>query len=366
MEFFFDPENPHCPLLGEVEGEVLRLIPAEVRRKGSEEPVEVTVREALDRGYIMMEWQAFFMALAKRFLVELGVPEDKQRFIEKLEWERAHYSIQGYDQEIYLERWGWVEVSGHNYRTDYDLKCHMGASGVDMRVFKESDKVVEKVRVSIKPIMEKIREDFGENASRVARAISRVSPEELKASLRNNGFYMVEGFKILPKHVQIIHRKIVEKGRRFIPHVIEPSFGSDRLVYVVLEYAYTVKDGRVILRLPRDLAPIQVAVLPLVSRDGLPERAKEIHRMLIDEGFLAEYDESGFIGRRYARFDEVGTPICITVDYQTLKDNTVTLRDRDTWRQVRAEIRSLPRLLWDYFRFKMDFDDLGSPFKRES
>ncbi|KYH42509.1 MAG: glycyl-tRNA synthetase subunit beta [Candidatus Bathyarchaeota archaeon B26-1] len=364
LEFFFDPEKPGCPLLGEVENEVLRLIPAEVRLKGSEEPIEITVKEALEKGYIKMEWLAFFMALAKRFLVELGVPEDKQRFIEKLAWERAHYSAQGFDQEVYLDRWGWTEVSGHNYRTDFDLKSHMEESGVDMRVFKEEGRVVERVETSVKPKMDVIGRDFRGDAPKVARLISKTSPEELEKSLEERGFYTLEGYKILPSHVEIVRKKRVERGRRFVPHVIEPSFGSDRLVYVVLEYAYTKKGSRTILKIPRDLAPIEVAVLPLVSRDGLPEKAREVHSTLISEGFLAEYDESGSIGRRYARFDEVGTPICITVDYQTLEDETVTLRDRDTWEQVRTEIGRLPQLLREYFRWEREFKDLGTPYRK--
>ncbi|MGC9346110.1 MAG: glycine--tRNA ligase, partial [Candidatus Bathyarchaeales archaeon] len=143
LEFFFDPEEPNCFLLKDVENETLRLVLAESKLRGSEEIVEVTVKEALEKSYIKAEWQAVFMALAKKLLVDLGVPAEKQRFIEKLPWERAHYALQSFDQEVYVERWGWVEVSGHAYRTDYDLKRHMKFSGADMRVFKEYEKPVE-------------------------------------------------------------------------------------------------------------------------------------------------------------------------------------------------------------------------------
>jgi glycyl-tRNA synthetase len=294
VEFFLDPENRKCDRLHEVENEELRLITAENKLKGNTEPITVTVKEALNKGIIKEEWQAYFMALAKNFLVELGVPEEQQRFIEKLEWERAHYSVQGFDQEVYLDRWGWTEVSGHNYRTDYDLSRHMKASGVDLTAFKESEK----------------------------------------------------------------------GGRRFVPHVIEPSFGLDRLAYVALEYAYTKKKKRTLLSLSRDIAPIQANVFPLVSKDGLPEKAKEVYQILINEGFNVEWDESGSIGRRYARADEAGTPLGITIDYQTLEDGTVTLRDRDTWRQVRSEIGNLSQLLRAYFRHKLDFEGLGELIER--
>jgi len=163
--------------------------------------------------------------------------------------------------------------------------------------------------------------------------------------------------------VEIIHQKVVERGKRFIPHVVEPSFGSDRLLYVALEYAYRVKDDRAMLSFPREIAPIQVGVYPLVSKDGLPEKALKLHKMLLDEGFVAECDEAGSIGRRYARADEVGIPLGLTVDYETLSDNTVTIRDRDSWKQVRSRIEDLPELLHKYFRSKINFEDLGKPFE---
>ncbi len=363
IEFFFDPEEPQCPLIEEVKDEKLRLIPAELKLKGIYEPIEVTVSKALEMGYIKTEWQAFFMAWAKRFLQSLGVPAENQRFIEKLEWERAHYSAQGYDQEVLLERWGWVEVSGHNFRTDFDLRRHMEHSGADLRVFKEYEKPIIKERTVIKPIGATIGPEFKEKAKEVIKFLEEANPQEIEQSFKEKGYYILGDYKILPKHVKIIHEKVEEKGRRFIPHVVEPSFGLDRLVYVALEYAYKTKDGRPILSFPRDIAPIQVGVYPLVSRDGLPEKAKKIYRMLIDEGFTAEYDESGSIGRRYARADEIGTPLGITVDYQTLKDDSVTIRDRDSWKQVRTSIKDLPKLLHEYFNWKIDFENLGAPFK---
>ena len=359
LEFFFDPEEPHCPMLKEVEKETLRLIMAENKVKGIEDPIEVTVREALNKGHIKAEWQAFFMALSKRFLAELGVPEDEQRFIEKLDWERAHYSIQGFDQEVHLDRWGWVEVSGHNYRTDYDLKRHMEFSGVDMRAFKEYEKPLTTEAVTVKPVMSKIGPAFKEEASRVVKLLSATDPGELEVSFKRQGYHMVESFKILPEHVEITHKRVKEKGRRFVPHVVEPSFGSDRLFYVTIEYAYTTREGRALLSLPRDLAPVQLGVYPLVNKDGLPEKARQVYQMLTNEGFTVEYDEAGSIGRRYARADEVGTPLGVTIDYQTLRDETVTIRDRDTWKQVRNEIEKLPELLGAYLHYKIEFGDMG-------
>jgi glycyl-tRNA synthetase len=361
LEFFFDPEEPDCYLLKEVENEKLRFLRAETRLKDSEEITQASVKDALRMGVVKSEWHAVFMAYAKKLLVELGVPEDKQRFIEKLPWEKAHYARQTFDQQVLVERWGWVEVAGHADRTDYDLRSHMERSGVDMRVFKEYERPVEKEQLRIKPVMAKLGPIFKKEAGKVADMLSEADPKEVEESMKKNGYYMLGDHKILPQHVDVRRQKAVERGRHFIPHVVEPSLGSDRLLYVALEYAYQVKEDRVILSFPRDITPIQVGVYPLVSKDGLPEKALEVHRMLVDEGFIAEYDEAGSIGRRYARADETGTQLGITVDYDTLEEGTVTIRDRDSWKQVRTSIEDLKPRLREYFHSKINFEQLGSP-----
>jgi glycyl-tRNA synthetase len=344
-----------------VENEALRLLSAEDRLEGSEEITEVTVKEALERDYIRSEWQAVFMALQKKLLVDLGIPSEKQRFIEKHPWERAHYSSQTFDQEVLVERWGWIEVNACACRTDYDLKRHSEFSGQDMYVFKEYEKPIKKEQITIKPVMAKLGPTFKKEAAKVAEVLSKTDPKEVETVLKQKGYFMLDSRKILPEHVDIKHEKILERGRRFIPYVIEPTFGSDRLFYVAFEHAYRIKDDRTLLSFPRDIAPVQVSVYPLMSKDELPEKALELHRMLLNEGFVAEYDDAGSIGRRYARADEAGIPLSITVDYDTLRDETVTIRDRDTWKQVRNRIEELPELLHRYFRWKINFEELGAP-----
>ena len=360
VEVFVDPEDLTCPRLSEVEDEELRLVTAKMRARNEEQPLIVTAREAVNKGYISAEWQAYFMIISKYFLSSLGIPWERQRFKEQMPWEKAHYSKQTFDHEVYLERFGWVEVAGHAYRTDYDLKRHMEHSKVDLTVFKryKEPRVVEKT--IIKPLKEVIKADFGGNASKIFNLLKNIDPVEVKESFEKKGYYEFGDARIEPKHVKVEKRVEKVTGRRFIPHVFEPSFGADRLVYATLEYSYSVRENRIVLKLPRDLAPIQVAVFPLVSKDGLPDIAQNIWKMLKNEGIRATYDDSGSIGRRYARADEIGVPIAVTVDYQTPKDDTVTLRDRDTWRQVRVSVHRLIDELLDYFRCKKSFDELGS------
>lgn len=359
LEFFFDPEEPRCCLLAEVENEVLPILLCETRLKECEDTTDVTVREALDRKIIRSEWQAFFMAMAKRLLIDLGVPAEKQRFIEKLTWEKAHYSSQSFDQEVLVDRWGWVEVSGHAYRTDFDLKCHMQASGVDMTVYKEYANPVEKEELTVKPIMAKLGPVYKGEAGKVAALLAKAPPKEVADAMKRDGFFMADKYLVKPDQVDIGMQKTIVRGTRFIPHVVEPSFGSDRLFYVALEYAYGLKEDRVVLSFPRSIAPIQVGVYPLMSKDGLDDKASEVQRILANEGFVTEMDETGSIGRRYARADEAGVQLGVTIDYDTLKDETVTIRDRDSWQQVRTRTKDLPELLHRYFQGKINFKDLG-------
>jgi glycyl-tRNA synthetase len=363
LEFFFDPEERNCCLLGEVEKETLRILLADTREKGSEETVEVTVKQALEKGIVRVEWQAFFMAMAKKLLLQLGVPADKQRFIEKLPWEKAHYSSQSFDQEVFVERWGWVEVSGHAYRTDYDLSSHMKASGVDLRVYKEYASPVETEELVAKPVMAKLGPAFKNEAGKVSTLIGKEDVSELAMALKKDGYFMIGDYKIMPEYITVGKQKTTTRGKRFVPHVIEPSFGVDRLFYVALEYAYGVKDDRVMLSFPKGIAPVQVGVYPLMSKDGLLEKAQELRRTLAAAGFQVEFDEAGSIGRRYARGDEAGIPLGITVDYETLSGDTVTVRDRESRQQVRAPVKDLPELIQRFFADKLVFSDLGFPLE---
>ena len=137
-----------------------------------------------------------------------------------------------------------------------------------------------------------------------------------------------------------------EKEESYVPYVVETSIGLDRMFLAVLSNALrveTLEDGseRTVMRIPAALAPVKLAVLPLIKKDGLPEKAREIMNLLkLDHS--VQYDEKDAIGRRYRRQDAIGTPLCITIDHETLEDNAVTLRDRDTMEQVRVPISELP------------------------
>lgn len=171
------------------------------------------------------------------------------------------------------------------------------------------------------------------------------------------GFKEVEGIHSrtdfdLSQHQQYSGKKIqyfdTELNESYVPYVIETSIGVDRMFLQIMSAAYCEEDlskdgkqdSRVVLRLPAALAPVKMAIMPLVKKDGLPEKAQEIMNLLKYD-FNCQYDEKDSIGKRYRRQDAIGTPFCITVDHQTLKDHAVTIRDRDTMQQERVAIDQL-------------------------
>ncbi len=138
--------------------------------------------------------------------------------------------------------------------------------------------------------------------------------------------------------------RILDDGEKILPWVWEDSMGIDRTLFIALDAAYTQENKRVFLKLPPYLAPIQVAVFPLVNKDGLPEKAKEVYNMLKVE-LDTFFDKKSSIGRRYYRVDEIGVPYGVTIDYDTLKDDTVTIRERDSKKQIRIKIDTLKEWL---------------------
>lgn len=228
-------------------------------------------------------WEKLFemwVDYIKEYHKELGLSPDDLVWHEIPDGERAHYSKRTIDIE-YKFPFGTKELHAIAYRTDFDLKAHEKVSG---------------------------------------KNLSYTDP--------------------------VTQEKIV-------PHVIEPTFGIDRTFFAVLCSSYNEeeaptaggeKETRVVLKIPRSLAPIKVAILPLSKKDELCKKSQEVWD-LIRPHFRSEYDETQSIGKRYRRQDEIGTPYCITIDFDTLNDNAVTVRDRDTMQQERIKISELIKYL---------------------
>ena len=227
-----------------------------------------------------------WLAAMGLWLQTIGVRDENLRVREHDREELSHYSSRTVDFEyLFPGSMGWKELYGLANRSDYDLRQHQEYSGEDLRYFDQTD------------------------------------------------------------------------GSRFLPHVIEPTFGVDRTILVLLLDAYAEEettdvngkaDTRVLLRLHPRVAPVKAAILPLAKKPELTSVARELRQRLEDAiPGVIDYDETGNIGKRYRRQDEIGTPFCFTVDFDTLEDQAVTVRDRDTTAQERIALADVPSYLRD-------------------
>jgi glycyl-tRNA synthetase len=206
------------------------------------------------------------------FTKKVGLNQAKLRWRTHEEFELSHYSKRTEDLE-YEFPWGFKEMFGCAYRTDFDLSNHAKASGQPL-VYTYPD------------------------------------------------------------------------GKKVVPHVLEPTFGLSRLITIILVDAYREEElengeTRVYLDLAPEIAPVKYAVLPLIKKEPLQNLAREIQAKLRERGLVVEYDEAGTVGKRYRKQDEIGTPSCITVDFDSLEDGCVTIRDRNTTEQRRVKIEDL-------------------------
>ncbi len=311
------------------------------RQQKCEDPEEMSMREAVDRGIIANEYVAYYVALTHELLVTIGIKPERLRFRQHLPDERAHYATDCWDAEVFSSRFGWVETVGIADRTDYDLRAHAAQSGTPMTVFIQYNVPKKAERRRIIPNMSVLGKQYRTKAKAIFAALETAIPTPDGADIE------IGDEKIhIPAGLFEVRDEVIEiRGEDITPHVIEPSYGIDRMCYAVLEQAYDedIADGekRTVMRLSPNVAPVQVAVFPLMSRDGLDILAGDITRTFHKKGILAEYDDSGAIGRRYRRQDEIGTPFAVTVDYDTRDNNSVTLRDRDTMSQIRVPIADL-------------------------
>jgi glycyl-tRNA synthetase len=285
---------------------------------------------------------AYYMYLTQEFLMTAGVNPKKFRFRKHGDDELAHYATECWDAELHSERFGWIECVGIADRSAYDLRSHIDSSKTDMYAIRKYDepKIIEVQKIV--PNMGKLGPLYKGKAGKIKSLLENMEAKDTKIiSLTIDG----ETIEIPKDCYELVKTKEKVIGEKFIPHVIEPSFGIDRILYCLLEHNYHEgkKKGEEyrILKFNPIIAPIKVGVLPLISDEKLIKIAYEIDKKLRNAGIKTYYDDGGSIGRRYARMDEVGTPFCVTVDHDTLKDRTVTIRERDTTKQVRKKIDDL-------------------------
>ncbi len=364
LELFIDPETDR-PSLESVASEELRLYPVSNQHESSDDLVTYSVADAVESEIITSEWIAYYLGVANQWFQSIGIDPERFRFRQHLAGERAHYAADCWDAEAEING-NWIEITGFAYRSDYDLRKHGEYAEDDYTVFKQYDEPIVEEKAQLDPDMSYFGPEFGEEANAVVRALESElveNPDAFNGETVSVEFDDKEvAIPVDKAGVTIEETKV--SGEHFIPHVIEPSFGIDRLVYAVLAHSLEEdvidEEERTVLQLPDSIAPTFVGVFPLMDRDGLGSTAQEITTTLRKQGFSVSFDDSGSIGRRYRRQDEIGTPYCVTVDYESLENETVTLRDRDSAAQHRVPIESLPAVLEKLQSDEVSFQRIGS------
>jgi glycyl-tRNA synthetase len=339
-ELFVHPDNKSWPRFDVVKGIPLPLVP----NTGS--PMSVSLGEAVASGVIANEVLGYFIWLTYKFAIDIGLDPGRLRYRQHGKTEMAHYASDCWDLEAQIG-YGWTELVGVADRGCYDIQAHIDHSQADLTAFEMFDQPKEVEEEVVIPKFDALGPLFKSKAKSVAEALGKLRPDVVRGKKLIEVEVGGEKLSVPSSCIEIAVRKEKVSGRKIVPHVIEPSYGVDRILYAVLEHAYTRKDDRVVLRLKGSVAPIKAGVFPLMAKDGLDSVALELDASLSEAGIASYYDDSGSIGRRYARMDEVGTPCCVTVDYDTKSDGTVTIRERDTAEQVRVRKELVPNAVED-------------------
>jgi glycyl-tRNA synthetase len=338
-EIFFDPKNKNHPNFKKVQDIELYLFIDDKLKKYS-------LKRAVNDKIINNQALAYYMYLTQDFLISAGIDINKFRFRKHADNELAHYAEECWDAELYSERFGWIECVGIADRSAYDLNSHIKKSGTDMYASRKYDEPkIVKVK-KIVPKMDELGPLFKGKAGKI-----KIFIDNLEVNDSKNICIEIDGelIEIPQKCYNIVEIKEKKTGEKFIPHVIEPSYGIDRILYCILEQNYIEtkkKDEEYrILKLKSIISPIKVGVFPLINNEKLLKIAEKIDMLLRNSGIETYYDDKGTIGRRYARMDEVGTPYCITVDHDSIEDDSVTIRYRDTAKQDRIKINEIKKIL---------------------
>jgi glycyl-tRNA synthetase len=372
IEHFVDPNDKSHPRFNEVRDYLLPLLPRDIQKEAGNS-IKMTIGDAVDQNIVNNQTLGYFLVRVHSFLISIGIKEENLRFRQHLPNEMAHYASDCWDAEIKCS-YGWIECVGNADRACYDLTVHAKASGKTMSAFINfPDGPREQEFLELKFDRASIGKTFKNKAKDLLAHFDDIkdNQEELQCiqlALQKNERTTVMGMDVTKEMIQINLVKKQVSGKRVRPSVIEPAFGIGRIIYCLLEQSFCQKpneDGnvRTLLTLKPNIAPVQCAVFPLLANVEFEKVVGDINKLLRKAKISQHLDTSSVsIGRRYARVDEIGCPYCVTVDHQTLTDNTVTIRERDTTEQLRVPIIDLVSILNNMIQSEITWDQYKSKY----
>lgn len=343
IEHFVDPQDKHHVRFSEVRHVVLSLLDRTVQESGSTKVTQMSIGEAVDKGIVANETLGYFLARINLFLLKIGIDPRRLRFRQHMGNEMAHYATDCWDAEI-ENSYGWTECVGCADRAAYDLSVHSARTNRPLVVrepLKEPILTEREVPEFNKKLLGKT---FGQDTDLVKRFVENMNEEELvalkyeltqgSAKISANG----KDITLTPQILSISRKTFKQTTREYTPNVIEPSFGFGRILYALLEHSFWCREQDVergVLSLPTLVAPTKVLIVPLSAKAEFDPLIEEVSTKLRKAGIFSRIDDSSAtIGKRYARNDELGTPFGVTLDFASLQNRTMTLRERDTTDQL--------------------------------
>jgi len=348
IEHFLDPEDKNHPKFDSVKDVEVSLYSACCQMEGKS-VYKTTIGEAVGEKTIDNQTLGYFIARIQQFLEKAGVDVSKMRFRQHMANEMAHYAKDCWDAEL-LTSYGWVECVGCADRSAFDLQAHSKATGVSLVAEKKLSEAKTVEITEMVPNKQVMGKAFKKEAKSVTDQLANLSLEDIskfESELESQGeFQLNDSVKITKDMVQVKRQTKQVHVEKFTPSVIEPSFGIGRIMYAIFEHNFAVRkedEQRTFLTLPPSIAPLKASVLPLSGNPDFTPLVKQLSKALTEVEVSHKVDDSsGAIGKRYARTDEVAIPYGICVDFDSLKEpHTVTLRERDSMKQVRMPIEDV-------------------------
>ncbi|RCI01834.1 Glycine--tRNA ligase 1, mitochondrial [Rhizopus stolonifer] len=355
IEHYVDPENKDHPKFEDVKDVKLTLLPKDVQMSGKTDTVEMTIGDAVAKGVVDNQTLGYFIARIYLFLEKIGIKKERLRFRQHMDNEMAHYACDCWDAEIHTS-YGWIECVGCADRSAYDLTVHSNRTNEKLIVREQlpEPRTVECWQVEIN------KKTFGPKYKKEAKAVEEAlmtlcdeKYAQLAKDLEANGVSSVlvngQEVEVGKDNINVKLGTVTEHVREYTPNVIEPSFGIGRILYSLLEHSWWVREddeARNVLSFPPVVAPFKCCLLPLSGNAVFEPFVRKYSRALRQAGVSLRTDDSkASIGRRYARNDELGIPFAITIDFETVENDTVTLRERDSTNQIRDSFENILKKL---------------------
>lgn len=342
IEHFVNPANKAHPKFGEIAAQVLKLYPRQQQATGTP-AIEIPIGEAVSQGLVNNETLGYFMTRTFLFLLKCGIQLGGIRFRQHMADEMSHYAKDCWDAEIYIGG-KWVECVGIADRHCFDLTQHAIFSKKNLLAAERCNPPKRVEVIDLKPNKAAIGGAYKAATQGILKALEEMCDVDKESVLRtwtetSEFRLLIEGNEVVLSGKMLAPARVTKEitQETFYPSVIEPSFGIGRILWAIFDHVYKVRaDGRAYFSFPPHLAPVKCSILPLSSHADFKPVVRELRRILTEADLSTEVDESSVsIGRRYARTDEIGIPFACTIDFQTLQDQSVTLRELNSMRQVR-------------------------------